>query len=161
MKEIKLTQGKVALVDDEDFEYLNQFKWHAKKGCNTFYAKRSIKGSTLSMHSLIMKPPHGFEIDHKDLNGLNNQKDNLRICTRSQNQANRKKAKGNSRYLGVCRLKGEIYNGKKYRDTIIATINKDNKLIYLGSFKTEEEAAIAYDIAAKKLHGEFAYLNFK
>lgn len=166
MKEIKLSQGSTVLVDNVDFEYLNQFKWYLSKGKNTYYAirSRSVKEGlpkTISMHRELMNPYKGFEVDHIDMNGLNNQKNNLRICSRSQNQANRKKARGNSKFIGVCKIKGETYKGKTYRDTIIATINKNKKQIYLGSFRTEEEAAIAYDNAAKLHHGEFANLNFK
>jgi hypothetical protein len=150
MKEIKLTQGKVALVDDEDFEYLNQFKWCAFKGPFTYYAVKG-KGPTTRMHRLIMKTATGMEVDHIDHNGLNNQRSNLRNCKHAQNQMN-KRSSGTSKYLGVC-LTG--------RGQIIATICIGRKLIYIGAFKTEESAAHAYDIEARKLFGEFANLNFK
>src|SRR5690348_11276017 len=104
MKKIKLTQGKYALVDDADFEYLNQWKWQAKKCSDTlFYAHRTQRYGLRSenkkhhfkMHKLILKSPKGFEIDHEDGNGLNNQRKNLRICTHSQNGMNKKlKSKG-------------------------------------------------------------------
>lgn len=152
MKKIKLTQGKVALVDDEDFEYLNQWKWSANKNKNTFYAQRHkvIEGKNkyIKMHRLIMNTPDNIEVDHIDHNGLNCQRHNMRNCTRSQNSMN-KSPYGKSKYLGV------YFIGK----TIIAGITINKKLIYLGSYKSEEDAALAYDIAAKKYHGEFANFN--
>jgi hypothetical protein len=156
MREIKLTQDKVALVDDEDFEYLNQWKWHAHKDGNNYYVERIIrlprglKYQYVSMHRLIMNTPKGMQTDHKDHDGLNNQKSNLRICTRSQNQMNRKAIEATSKYKGVW------YENGKIRSAI--TINKEQ--VYLGYFNSEKDAAIAYDIAAKKYYGEFAYLNF-
>lgn len=95
MKEIELTQGRVALVDDEDFEELNRFKWFAHRWRHGWYAKRNLqrvegKRPFLSMHCQIMGKISGLEMDHRDGNGLNNQKDNLRFATRSQNMANRK-----------------------------------------------------------------------
>lgn len=95
MKEIVLTKGQVALVDDEDFERLNSVKWHARKKRNTFYALRCItvgpnnKRKTQYMHQMLIECPEGMETDHVDGNGLNNQKDNLRIVTKRQNQQNR------------------------------------------------------------------------
>lgn len=94
MKEIKLTQGKVVLVDDEDYEYLNQFKWYALKNHRTYYAQRVIQNNyikrTLKMHRVIMDTPCGLEVDHIDGDGLNNQKCNLRNCTFAENRKNRK-----------------------------------------------------------------------
>jgi hypothetical protein len=157
MKEIPLTQGKVALVDDEDFEELNKYKWRARKGKNTFYAKRSTKRpnqKTIEMHRQILGFPAGFQTDHRDGNGLNNQRSNLRICTISQNQHNTGKQKRNtSGYKGVCFHK----NAKRF----IALIMVNRKSTHLGYFNTAIEAALAYDAAAIKLHGEFAQLNFK
>jgi hypothetical protein len=166
MKEIKLTQGKFTQVDDEDYEYLNQFKWCAVKGGKTFYAQRSVilinklKRST-RMHNIIMNTPENFEIDHIDHNGLNNQRNNMRICTHSENQMNRTIQKNNKTgFVGVS-IRKYIDSHNIKRDKISAFIGHNNKMINLGSFKSEKEAAIAYDKAAKELYGGFANLNFK
>ena len=160
MKEIKLTHEKVTLVDDEDFEYLNQWKWRASKNkkSKTYYAQRDIcidnKRTTVFMHRIIMNPNKHMLIDHIDMNGLNNLKTNLRICNHSQNQCNRK-SWGLSKYLGVSiKKKRSII----YYQTLIK-VNK--KSLYIGIFKSEIEAAKAYDKAAKEYHGEYANLNFK
>jgi len=158
MKAIKLTRGQCALVDDSDYEYLNQFKWCAGKAYNrdTYYAIRSKsingKQTHIRMHRLIMNAPNGMDVDHVDGDGLNNQRSNLRICTRSQNLRNQKsRVNSSSKYLGVCWHKRE----RKWRAGI--RINKNTK--YLGEFKTELEAAIIYNIAARKYYGEFARPN--
>jgi len=157
MKEIKLSQlgknkGKfVALVDDEDYEYLNQFRWSASKQGTRIYAKRYSKiKNEKRMHRLIMNTPDGMEVDHIDHNGLNNQKSNLRICNRSQNSAN-KKPMGGRKYRGICHHGGKV----------LSYIAKDGEQINLGSYETEDEAAKAYDKKALELYGEFANLNFK
>ena len=153
MKEIQLTQGKVALVDDEEFEKLNQFKWCAKKDGNTFYAIRGIrigsKTQTIQMHNFIM---NGKGVDHIDHNGLNNQKSNLRFCTQSENMMNRSKG-------GNCT---SIYKGVSFhkRDKIWrAKIHINGKDIHLGNFISEIEAAKAYNNKAIELFCEFANLN--
>lgn len=159
-KEIHLTQGKVALVDDEDFEYLNQFKWCLRgTGLGNFYAIRAFRKSkknnitgSISMHRQLMKPEKGYVIDHLDGNTLNNQKTNLRICTQSDNCKNQKMSINNKcGYKGVCQQK----NSKKF----ISQICYNNKKIYLGSFISIIDAARAYNEAAIKYHGEFANLN--
>lgn len=158
MKEIKLTQGKVALVDDEDFDRLNQFKWYAMRDGCTFYAARGVGGrknkATEWMHRVIMNTPVEMDTDHKDGDGLNNQKHNLRNCTRSQNLANKKSRPGSvSKYIGV--HKG---NNKK-KEFWRAQLRKNGKSIHVGCFATEEQAALAYNEKAKEIHGEFAKLN--
>lgn len=155
MKEIYLTKGKVAFVDDEDFEHLNQWKWNADKvGCN-YYAKRTyikadLTRGSIYMHRVVMKAEKGEIIDHKDGNGLNNQKNNTRKCTSSQNNTN-KQGRGLSKYRGVCWNKDR----NKWKSQIF--VNK--KEIFLGLFKDEIEAAIAYNKSALIHHGEFARLN--
>ena len=155
MKKIKLTQNKYALVDDNDFEELNKFKWHALKSENTFYPLRKIwdkntkKQTVIMMHRVIMETPKGKETDHIDRNALNNQRSNLRIVTHSQNQMNKGMSKNNtSGFKGVMWSK----KSKKWQ----ANIRKNNKKLYLGLFKTKEEAYEAYVEACKKYHGDFA-----
>ena len=153
MRTIPLTQGKFALVDGADFEWLNQWKWYAHKNPNTYYAERRSQGSK-QMHRLILglQPGDNQETDHRDGNGLNNQRSNLRSCTTMQNQqSSRRKTTGTSKYKGVCWHRGE----RKWHSKI--RVNK--KQIYLGSFESEIVAAQAYDAAALKYHREFALTN--
>ena len=156
VKSIELTRGKVAWVDDEDYEWLNQWKWCATLSCRHWYAKRQGRSNgkprTICMHRLIMDAQPGQMIDHRDRNGLHNWRANLRFCTRSQNQENRKKHYGDtSQYKGVCWDKSM----NKWR----ARISLDNKRIHLGRFNDEDEAGCAYNEAATELFGEFARLN--
>lgn len=159
MKKISLTQGKVAMVDDCDFEWLSNWKWNLLKSPYTYYAVRGEyndvlkKQKTIRMHRVILNAPKGIDVDHRNHNGLNNQRYNIRICTKSQNMANQRYQEGNSsEYKGVC-----WHNrGNKW----VAYIGHDGKRIHLGSFVDEIDAAKAYDIEAKKLFGEFAYTNF-
>lgn len=171
MKEIKLTKGHVTLVDDEDFEYLNQFRWFAniqKDGRIAVVKNRSdLEPIHIKMHRLILgiSDPK-IKVDHRDRNPLNNQRNNIRSCNLAQNNCNATSAKNStSKYLGVSFHKGEVkrktrtglkvYNSPAWR----ATIFKDYKQINIGRFKTEQEAALAYNEKAKELHGEFANLN--
>lgn len=157
MKKIPLTQGKFALVDDEDFEYLNQWKWFAHKRGSGYYATRKEKNKQISMHRQIMSVNDiSVLIDHRDRNSLNNQRNNLRTASRSQNNANTISRKNSySKYLGVSLFRKTKAGKGKWR----ASIGKDKKIYHLGYFKTEQQAAIAYNKKALELHGEFANLN--
>ena len=162
MKEIQLTRGKIALVDDHWFEYLNQWKWGALKGKGTWYAitwNRNALGPgrdiCIYMHRVVSGAKEGEFVDHRDRDGLNNQEHNLRKCSLAQNNRNRDRNKnGTSGYKGVTIRK----QNKKVK--YIAQITVDRKAMYLGIFLTAEQAASAYDDAAKKYYGSFAYLNF-
>jgi len=160
MKEIKLTQGKVALVNDEDYEYLNQYNWCASKGTKGYYyaiRRKKVAGKKriIYMHRIIMNTPKGIEVDHKDRNGLNNQRLNLRNCTHQQNTFNSLKI-NKTGFIGV-----NIDRRKGRNNKIYSSLSINGNRIYLGSFDTLIDAAIAYDRAALKYHGEFANLNFK
>lgn len=141
MKEIELTQGKIALVDDEDFEYINQWKWHAvKKKYGIYYASRITRLSSgkqrgLAMHTAIIGVCEGYECDHIDGDGLNNQRTNLRFVTHRQNLQNRHEIKS-SRFVGV----GWHKLTQKWR----AQIRIDGKKKDLGYFNNETEAFDAY-----------------
>jgi hypothetical protein len=159
-KEIQLTQGKVAIVDDEDFEYLNQWKWCLRgTGRGKFYAirgfrksKKNNKTGSVRMHRQIMKVEKGFVVDHIDGNTLNNKKNNFRICTQSDNCKNQKMSiKNKCGYKGVSQQK----NTNKF----ISQISLNNNKIYLGTFTDIIDAARAYNEAALKYHGEFAHIN--
>lgn len=150
-KQIPLTMGEFAIVDDEDYEYLSQWKWWRNRG----YAIRSfmVKGKRhiILMHRVIMQAPLNKLVDHIDGNILNNQKHNLRICTHSENMRNQHSVSGTSKYKGVY--------WSKDKNKWAAQIRSSNKKKFLGYFSNEKDAALAYNKAAVELHGEFAKLN--
>ena len=120
MKEIKLTKNQVALVDDEDYEWLNKYKWHCKNRPPYHNAARTTNNTTILMHREIMRPGPGYQVDHINHQTLDNQKSNLRIVTISQNHQNSKKYKaGNNIHTGVswdkreCKYKAKIIVNKK------------------------------------------------
>ena len=160
MKTIPLTQGKVALVDDEDFEWLNQWKWFAQKSKQTYYAQRHVwkgkgeKKEVICMHRLILGCKKGQITDHINGNGLDNRRGNLRIVTYLQNSWNRRKISGaTSKYKGV--------HWHRWIQKWAATIGKGkNYSRFCQYFSSEREAAKAYDRAALERFGEYAKFNF-
>lgn len=156
MKTIQLTQNQVALVDDDDYEYLSQWKWFAHRDPknNCFYALRNEgkhpHRTTVPMHKVIVNDDAVIEIDHVNHNTLDNRKENLRPCNDHQNQYNRAIQKNNkSGYKGVYWHKGKW--------TVQIRTDKGTFFEY---YTDKILAARAYDRLAKKYHGEFAYLNF-
>lgn len=156
MKLIKLTKGKFAQVDDDDFEYLNKFKWCTLSGGGSCeYARRAHQSGNkqiaILMQNEIITNHKGFIVDHIDGNTLNNQKNNLRLTTQQKNCFNQKARIGTSKFKGV--------NYEKNMNKWKSQIQAYGKKIYLGIYKTEIDAAKAYNEAAEKYHGEFARLN--
>ncbi len=156
-KLLPLTQGKFAIVDAADFDRLNKYKWHIIKTSRAIYASRSINRKSfrkaIRMHRAITNAPKGLVVDHINHNGLDNRKSKLRLCTPKQNARNMRPRKGcSSKYKGV--------SYHKVKKLFQAYIRHNSKIIHLGYFKNEIDAAKAYDKAAKKFFGEFAYLNF-
>lgn len=152
MIEIKLTQGKVAIVDDDCPIDILKMKWYY--GSKYAVRNMNIGGKIIKiiLHRLILDAPKGMQVDHINGNRLDNRRENLRICTQAENCKNRKESKNNtSGYKGV----SICSQTKKYK----AVIQLNRKKIFLGRFKTAKEAAIAYNEAAVKYHGEFANLN--
>lgn len=154
----KLGIGKTILVDDADYEYLSQFTWWVQKAKNTLYAIRynpETKKRQLMHRLLFNLTDSRVFIDHINHNGLDNQKNNLRICTNADNQKN-KKGNGTSSYLGVSKY---TYKNGTTNKKWIATIKHNGKYKYLGIFENEIDAAKSYNKAALEYHGEFANLN--
>ncbi len=150
---------KEVMVDDEDYEYLSQFKWHVYKPWKTFYARKQTpggwrKGQKDYMHRMILNLNDSkISVDHKDHNGLNNQKSNIRACTHQQNCRNHpSEITSTSKFIGV----SYSIERKKW----CAQIGHNRKTIPLGRYSSEEEAARVRDKKAKELFGEFANLNF-
>jgi hypothetical protein len=149
---IELTRGKFALIDDDDYDEISKHKWHLY---SNRYAARSIrvdgKNIFILMHRVIMDAPKHLEVDHINGNGLDNRKENMRLCTHLQNTWNRTKKTGTHRY------KGAVFHkrvGKWY-----AYIKISKKCVHLGVFLDEKDAARAYNNAAIENFGEFACLN--
>lgn len=156
MRRISLTRRQFAIVDDEDFEWLNQWKWYAQKRKDGFAAARVSSRTdghkTILMHRVIVDAPLGKLVDHINHETLDNRRFNLRVCTHAQNCYNQISIKGKSQFKGV------QWNKRKSRWQ--AFIKKHYKLYLVGSFQDEQEAAFAYDKAAKEMFGDFAYFNF-
>jgi hypothetical protein len=161
MKEIPLTQGFTAIVDDEDYDLVASVKWCAMRSATGVYAIRQVvvaknKQSAILMHRLILQQmmevlPRA-RVDHKNGIGIDNRRENLRLATHSQNMANRRKSQM-ARPARICsQYKGVAY----YRGKWQAFVGGE----YLGRFTSEEEAARVYDAAARIKWGEFARLNF-
>lgn len=150
VKQIELTRGKFAIVDDADFEALNQHAWFFMK---TGYAARQgkrngNKRTLIHMHRVIMNAPGNMHVDHINGNTLDNRRENLRLCTPAENSVNRPGFHGSSKYKGVTldKRRGRWY--ARHAGT------------HIGSFTNEIDAAIAYDEYVKSKHGDFAWLNF-
>lgn len=164
MKKIKLTKGQYAIVDDNDYEWLNQWKWYAilYKGMNTFYAVRGMRKKEIELNNgkkglilmarVILKAPKGLQVDHVNRDTLDNRRQNLRLATSTQNHGNsRIPLRNTSGYKGV--VQGT--KTQKYQ----AQIKYKGHLYFLGLFDNKQKAALAYNLHAKKFFGVYARLN--
>jgi len=155
MKEIHLTRGLTTKVDDEDYERLSIHKWYALEGVKRFYAARNVPcdggQKRIFMHREIMNTPKGVQVDHKNGNDLDNRKDNLRNCSRVENNRNKKKYCGGSNFKGV--------SWDKRHKKWIVQIKYEDKNRHIGFFDNEIVAASVYNKVAREQFGEFAWLN--
>lgn len=141
--------GLVALVDDEDFIYLNQYRWNVNYDNRYSVNYANTYNPFVLMHRIILAAPPGLMVDHIDHDGLNNQRLNLRLATNSQNQANSKTTCGSSKYKGVS------WHKQSQKWQVKCRVNR--KRYYLGCFPTEEEASAVYINFAKIHFGEFCF----
>jgi hypothetical protein len=155
-KFVPLTQGKYAIVDDEDYDRVMKYKWYAqRRHAGKFCATGRIPGrsSRMLLHRFLLLPPPGMQVDHIDGNPLNNRRSNLRICTNAQNSMNSLKAKKKT-----STFKGVFWNreSRKWK----SAISPNGRQIHLGFFSDPILAAKAYDKAARLYFSEFAKPNF-
>lgn len=157
MKNIPITRGLITIVDNVDYEYLIQWRWHAIVKCGTAYAARWQRGATdrhkVWLHRDIMSVLPEFEVDHINHDTLDNRRCNLRICTRAENSQNRRSCHTASGYRGV------YYRPRSKTKPWFASIQPNGRAVQLGYHRTAREAAIAYNHAARKHFGAFASLN--
>lgn len=144
MKQVPLTKGKFAIVDDEDFVNISQYRWHL----HGRYANNVAAGA---MHRYLLGAPEGRYVDHINGDSLDNRRENLRFATHGENMMNKHVHWGKSKYKGV------IWN--KSKSVWFVRVQGDKTRIFVGSFRDEIAAAEAYNVAAKQMHGEFASLN--
>ena len=152
----------IVQLDEEDWDKVSQYKWYLMRGHSTYYAKRNLprradgsRPAPISLHRDLAGCPKGMMVDHINGNGLDNRKENIRICTMSQNMMNRSKTVQNS-----TGFKGVYKTGDSKLNPYSAKIQKDGKVYCLGHYSAAEEAARSYDRKAIELFGEFAVLNF-
>ena len=152
MRELAVGRSNIALIDDEDYERAVRLSWCLTtiRGAKHVYryARARLGGRKVSLHRFILDAPRGADVDHINGDGLDNRRLNLRACSHAQNMANKRPSTG--KYKGVSRSR------RRWR----AEIAKGGKRVSLGSYATEREAAVAYDAAARQLHGGYAWLNF-
>lgn len=153
-KQISLTQGKFAIVDDDNYNELSSYNWYCSHGYAVRTIGRTPTMQTIRMHNVVANPPTGMFVDHIDGNKLNNCKNNLRFCTQQQNVHNGKKYSHGT----TSEYKGVSWDSwrKKWRASIVHNMHQ----IFIGRYGIEIDAAIAYDKKAKELFGEFARTNF-
>lgn len=151
MRVLELSKGLVALVDDKDFGRVSQFHWSAKLNSNRtgWYASRRVGNHSVYLHRYIMDAKPEEDVDHRDRFGLNNLRSNLRLCSTAQNMANQVKRAGTL-------YKGVFKSGRRWG----AQMTVRRKHLHLGRYEVIEDAARAYDVAARQHFGEFARLNF-
>lgn len=150
-----------AFIDDQDHDFLSAFVWYVDPGTSTLYARKmesrrkggSWKTKSVSMHRLIVNAPRGKDVDHINGNGLDNRRANLRICSRKENLGNQRVRTNNT-----SGFKGVYWHNRAKKWCAQITENEHGR--HQGLFQTKEEAARAYDLAAKNLYGDFAKLNF-
>ena len=157
MAEIPLSRGLVAIVDDEDAEWLSNWRWYSRPSSHATYAARTVKrndgtSQSIYMHRLILDCPSGLYVDHINRDCLDNRRSNLRICTASQNGMNKRGKEGS-----VTGVKGVFFD--KGRGKYFAAIRMNGRTRRLGTFVDMEEAAKAYQRAAIELFGPFARLT--
>jgi hypothetical protein len=152
-REIPLKGGSTAIVDIEDYKWARLFKWTHYSSGDSHYARTSSPAlrKTVAMHRVIAGAEPGQIVDHRNGNGLDNRKSNLRIATYSQNARNKRAQSNSSRYKGVVFDEG--------RNNWIARVRRDGRYVVVGRFELEEEAAAAYNHAALQEYGEFAWIN--
>lgn len=160
MAEIRLPGGKVAVVDDEDYEVLSRFRWSSDgryAGRKGLYSEGVLKGRSILMHRQILgllDSGYTVQVDHINCNKLDNRRLNLRVCNRSQNMANsRVRKESKTGYKGV------VFRGRGLSKPWVASISLGDRTKHLGYYSSKEEAALAYNVAALKYRGSFARLN--
>ncbi len=152
---IELTKSQYAVVDDEDYKVLSEFNWYAqvdrKSGKYTACrgTNKNRQHKKIIMHRVIMDCPNGLQVDHINQDTLDNRRCNLRICTQTENNRNRKR-------FNPDKPKGCYQN--QY-GTWTVRISVDNKDIVIGNFKTKDDAEMAYKDASIKYHGEFSCID--
>ena len=154
---VQLTKGKIALIDQSDAEMTSKIKWYAcETNAGYFYAAchgGNCHSSKIHvfMHRYLMGEPTGMKVDHRNGDSMDCRRENLRICTQSQNVRNRRKVRGSSKYKGV--------HFQATRNKWAVQISENGKSQHVGLFSDEREAAKAYDRRAKDAFGEFAHTN--
>jgi hypothetical protein len=153
---VELTQGKVAVIDTADISLIREYKWsahHNFRRAHVWYAITQVRCQTVSMHRLILNAPSDLKVDHKDGDGLNNRRSNIRLVTDAQNCFNRTLRRDNQ-----SGFKGVSFHARTGKWN--TRIQRNGRQQSLGLFDSPEDAARAYDSAALELFGEFARPNF-